>query len=435
MAQQEKHRQSIPAEISTHHIPSLHQATGAANPGLSENASPGRRNFQALWTASTTSYFAFWALQLALSLFAHRLTQSPLLVSGITFALMIPTFIFGLFAGALADRYDRRQLLSGITALRVIVLGLALLAALLQYISLPALYGIALMLGITQTIEEPALAATVPLVVARKDLEKANAWLVGAQNIIELLAFPLGGILASAGVVLTMGVGEGCAVATLVVLLMLRGSFRPAQVVRHHIIAEVVDGLSFLWHQRTLGAIGIMAGIINACWSTYLGVLVLYAVVPGPVGLTAAGYGVLLMGGSAGGILGTLLTIPVQRWLGRRWGIGLNILGNAVMFAAPALTANAWIIAATAALGGVAGPMWTIAAASLLGRAVPTALQGRVNAAYRFLGNGLAAVGPLLGGVTAQVFGLRAAFALCACLTLLMLIPFFCLITEEAMKA
>jgi MFS family permease len=59
-------------------------------------------------------------------------------------------------------------------------------------------------------------------------------------------------------------------------------------------------------------------------------------------------------------------------------------------------------------------PLWTIAAASLLGRRVPSVLQGRVNAAYRFLGTGLAA-GPLLGGPLAQVFGLRFAFIVCAC--------------------
>jgi MFS family permease len=124
----------------------------------------------------------------------------------------------------------------------------------------------------------------------------------------------------------------------------------------------------------------------------------------------------------------------VQRWLGRRSSIGLNILGNAVMFAAPALSTNAWIIGGAAVLGGMAGPLWTIATASLLGRTVPPHVQGRVNAAYRFLGNGLAALGPLLGGMLAQLCGLRATFALCAALTLLVLLPFFQSVTEESME-
>ncbi|HKV57758.1 MAG TPA: MFS transporter, partial [Ktedonobacteraceae bacterium] len=80
------------------------------------------------------------------------------------------------------------------------------------------------------------------------------------------------------------------------------------------------------------------------------------------------------------------------------------------------------------------GPMWNIAAAALQGRIVPTNLQGRVNAAYRFLGIGSAALGPILGGFCAQLFGLRVVFAMCAFLTIFMLIPFLLVITEEVMR-
>src|SRR5581483_5226137 len=368
------------------------------------------------------------------SLFANSLSRSPLLVAGVTFALTVPSFALSLFAGAVVDRYDRRRILLAITTLRLITFGVAALLAWSGYITLPLLYAIALILGITQALEEPALAATLPMVVAVEQLERANAWLVGTQNVIELLAFPLGGVLASISATLTMGVGEGCTIVTLIALLLLRGTFYPLRTGKRHIVIEVTDGLRFLWNWNVLRTIGLMAGLINACWSAYLAILVLYVVAPGPVGLTAPGYGVLLMGSSAGGIMGAFFAGAVQRKLGRRWAIGLNIIGNAVMFTAPALTANAWIIGAAAVLGGMTGPLWTIAAASLLGRTVPTALQGRANAAYRFLGNGLAAAGPLLGGLIAQVYGLQMAFTVCASLTILMLIPFFRVITEKGMS-
>jgi MFS family permease len=380
------------------------------------------------------SYFAYWATQLALSLFANRLTRSPLLVSGVTFTLIIPWLVFGLFAGALVDRYDRRNMLLTIIALRLLTFSLAILAALSGYMSLPLLYGIALILGITQTLEEPALAAALPMLIPPAQLERANAWLAGAQNSIELLAFPLGALFASISVLLTMSVGAGCAAGALIALLFLRGSFHPTCMLNRHIMTEILGGVRFLWKQRVLWALALMAAAINACWEAYLAILVLYAVAPGPIGLSAAGYGILLMAVSVGGILGTLLTMPVQRWLGRRWAIGLNILGNSAMFAAPALTSNAWLIGGAALLGGMVGPMWTIAAASLLGRMVPARLQGRVNAAYRLLAVGSAASGPLLGGLIAQIFGLRVAFAVCAFLTALMLIPFFLVITEKAMN-
>lgn len=400
--------------------------------GASRTASRESRNFFALWAASGASYFGSWAMQVALAILATSLTRSPLLVSGITFALTAPSLGFGLVAGALVDRYDRRQMLLDIAFLRVLAFGLPLLAALLGSVSLPLLYGIAFALGMTQTLEEPALAAAVPMIVPAARLERANTWLTGAQNLIELLALPLGGFFASVSGALALGVGEGCALAACVALLVLRGTFRPPRISKRHLLSELHEEVRFLWHWPVLRALGLMAGIINACWGAYLALLVLYAVTPGPVGLSATGYGLLLMCGSAGGVLGTGLSLPVQRWLGRRWAVGLNILGNAIMFAAPVLSTNAWIIGGAALLGGMAGPLWTIAAASLLGRTVPHHLQGRVNAAYRFLGNGLAAVGPLLGGMMAQLCGLRAAFALCAGLTLLL--PFFQVVTEEAMQ-
>jgi hypothetical protein len=69
--------------------------------------------------------------------------------------------------------------------------------------------------------------------------------------------------------------------------------------------------------------------------------------------------------------------------------------------------------------------MWGIEAASLQQRLAPTALQGRVNAAYRFLGLGAEAIGPVIGGIVGESFGIQAVFAGSAVLTLLTLVPFF----------
>lgn len=392
-----------------------------------------KRQFLALWSASGTSYLAYWAMQLALTLFASRLTRSPLLVSSIGFALIAPALVLGLFAGAIVDRYDRRKLLIVNTALRMLTFGCAFLATLLGQMTLPWLIGIALVLGCTQALEEPALAASVPMLVARHQLERANSWLVGAQNVIEVLALPLSGFLASMSIAVTLGFAEGCAAAALLALILLRGNFQPSRTSKKPLITEVLTGLHFLWQQPALRTIGLMAGAINACWEAYITLLVLYMVTPGPGKLSATTYGVLLMCCGLGSVCGAMLAMPVQRWFGRRWAIGLNIFGNALMYLTPAFTSNAWILGVVLVIGGSTGPLWTIAAASLLGRSVPTELQGRVSSAYRFLGTGCAVLGPICGGLLAQFFGLHITFLICGCVTLLTLFPFFIVITEKAM--
>ncbi len=400
---------------------------------LSQKADGDRSSFFALWTASGLSYFVYWASQVALPLFASQLTRSAILVVGVTFALTAPWLAFGLFAGALVDRYERRKLLLILSVCRLIAICLAALAAMLGYGILPVVYAAACIIGMSQTMEDPAFAALVPMIVPQAMLDKANAWLKGAQNCIDLLASLPGSIIGSLGIAVMMGGIEGLAAAELIALIFLHGSYHPQRVNKRHIVTEVLDSLRFLWNQQILRMISLMAAAINACWGAYLAVLVLYAVKPGPMNLTAFEYGLLFTSSSAGGIAGSLLAISFQRWLGRRWAIGLNILGNASMFAAPALTTNFWVVGGAAVLGGMTGPLWSIAAASLIGRSIPTHMQGRTNAAYSFIGTGAMALGPVFGGLIAQFVGIRSVFTVCACLTLLMLIPFFHVVTEVAM--
>ena len=394
-----------------------------------------QRAFLLLWTAASTGYFASWILKLALPLVAVRLTTSPLLVSGVTFAFTVPWLLFGLPAGALADRFDRRRVLLCATALRLGVFVLLGGAALLGLVNLPALYAAALALGISETLMETATTAFTPMLVSHSQLEQANTGLLGVQQAIEVIALPISGAITAIGLALAVGLSGAGYVAALVALLLLRGSFRSQRAVQRHAGAELVEGVRFLWQQTTLRAIGIMAAIINASWGAWVGVFVLYAVAPGPMRLSSFQYGLLLGASGLGGIVGSFLVGPVLRLLGRRWLIGLNILGNGLMFAAPLLTVNPWLMSIAILIGGIGGPMWGIAATSFQQRVVPEALRGRVFAAYRFISWSAEALGPVIGGIVAQYTGIQTVFLGSALLTALMFVPFFHIVTEGALRA
>lgn len=406
-----------------------HQPVGSMMPAEHQHG------FLLLWTVSTASSFASLAMKLALPIVAAQMTTSPLLVSGVTFAFTLPWLVFGLQAGALIDRLNRRNILLGTTALRLLTLSLLAIGAVFQAVNLPLLYGVALALGVTETLASTAATALVPVLVPPGRLERANVWLVGAQQVIEVIVPPLSGAVTALGLALAVGLGGVGYMVALVALLSLRGAFRPARPTKHHLTADILEGVRFLWQQPVLRAIGVMAAVINACWTAWLAVIVLYAIAPGPMHLTAFQYGLLLTGSGLGGMIGTALVRPVQRWLGRRWLIGLNILGIGLLFLASALTINAWLIGAAIVIGSMGGPMWAIEAVSLQQRIVPEALQGRVTASYHFLGLGAEAIGPLVGGFIGQSFGLQAVFLGSALLTFLMFAPFFRVVTEQAMAS
>lgn len=389
--------------------------------------------FFLLWTTSTAGYFAGWVMKLAIPITAAQLTTSPLLVSGVPFAWTAPWLLIGLQAGALADRLDRRYLLLITASTRIFTLGSLILAAVFHAASLPLLYGTAFFLGCTETLTDTAATALLPSLVAPGHLERANVRLIGAQQLMEVIALPAGGAIAALGLALAGGLSSAGAIVALIALLFLRGAFRPTRSVQNHLVAEIAQGVRFLWQQPILRTVAVMAAVINACWAAWLAVLVLYAVEPGPLRLSPFQYGLLLAGSGIGGMLGTALVAPVQRWLGGRWLFGLNILGNALLFLAPALTTNAWVIGAAIVLGGIGGPMWAVAAVSLQQRLAPESLQGRLTAAYRFLGLGAEAIGPVIGGLIGQSLGIQVVFVGSALLTAFMLVPFFRVITRVAL--
>jgi MFS family permease len=412
--------------------------TGGMPPAAApRRATLGSPNFVALWGSTTAANLADGLFQVGLPLLALTLTRSPGLIAAVTFALTLPWLLFALPVGALVDRLDRRRMMLAANLLRVAGLGLLTAAVALGVASLPVLYLVAFVMGIAEVAADTAAQALLPAVVTRQQLEGANARLVGAQTIANAFAGPaLGGALAGIAVWLALGSSGGCYAAAALGLALLRGTFRPASGgQRRRLGAEIAEGLRFLWRHRLLRTLAVIVFVMNLGWASWLAVLVLYAVRPGPMGLSKFGFGLLVTAIGAGGVAGTLLTAPALRLLGRRWAIGADILGTVAMLATPALTANRWAVGAAAFLGGVGATMWTVLVTSIRQQAVPDRLLGRVSSAFRLCSLGAAPVGAALAGVIAQVADVRAVFAAAAVLSALLLVPFFAVITNQAVAA
>lgn len=400
-------------------------------------ASAKRSGFRLLWGATGAANLADGLFKLALPLYAARLTSSPGLVAGVLFAITLPWLVFSLPAGVLADRLDRRRAVAGSNLLRAVALGVFLAAAALGSVGLPVLYVIALLLGCAETLADTASASLLPSLVARSELEGANARLVGTQTVTNEFAGPaLGGALAAVGLALALGASSGLYLAAGLLLLFVRGSFRaPGSRGDEGWRSEVREGLVFVWRHRLLRALSIIVAGMNLCWSAWLSVMVLYVVDPGPGGLSESGYGILVAGIGAGGLLGAVIVAPAHRAWGARWVIGADLLGTFAMVAVPAVTANPWAVGAAAFAGGVGSTMWSVTVASIRQRVVPDALLGRVGGALRLFGYGALSLGAVLAGVVAELAGVRAVFLCCAVLSALLVVPFLAYVTGEALDA
>jgi len=153
-------------------------------------------------------------------------------------------------------------------------------------------------------------------------------------------------------------------------------------------------------------------------------VFVLFAVAPGPMGLSNAGYGTLLASLGIGALLGTWLAVPVERRLGRARTLALSVVLGAGSLIVPLVTANAVAVGASMVVGGLEIVLWNVITVSLRQRISPDHLLGRVNACYRLVGWGTMPLGALVGGLVAETLGLRVVFALAAGAVLVLLVGF-----------
>ena len=308
------------------------------------------RNFPKALVASGFANLADGVLWVALPLLAVQLTRSPLLIAGVTVAARLP-WLLALVAGAFADRLDRRQTMVRVNLVRTVLLGGLALAVAADLASLAMLYAVAVLLGVAETLFDTSAQSLLPAIVDRDDLTRANSRLFAVELVANtFVGPPLGGLLAAAGLAVALGlpaaaylVGAGC-------LVLIGGSFRaagagPAGSTR--LRDEIAEGARFVWRHPVLRPLAIMLGVENMAFSAAFSVFVLFAVAPGPMGLSKAGYGILTATLGVGSLLGSWLAVPVERRLGRVRTLVVSVVLNAVSLAVPVVTTRPVLIGAS----------------------------------------------------------------------------------------
>jgi MFS family permease len=391
-------------------------------------------NYWRLWGASAVSNLADGVFFILLPLVAVRLTDSPLLIAGVAIAGRLPWLFFVLFAGALADRLDRRLVMRNVQLLRVgIMAGLGVLA-LIDGLSLPVLYLAAITLGMAETLFDTSAQSIMPSVVTKDQLPLANGRLYGVELVMnQFVGPPLGGLLVAVSVPLALGSSlVGYALAAVGLTLMV-GSFRARREgPPTRLTTDIAEGLRYLTGHRVLRTLALMVGAMNLASAAIFAVFVLYAVAPGPMGLSEPEFGLLATTFALGSVTGSFAAARLQRRFGRIPLLFACVLVSAAGFAVPAFTTNAFAIGAAWAMTGLVVVVWNVITVSLRQRIIPDQLLGRVNSAYRLFAWGSQPLGALLGGLIGELLGLPAVFIMAALITLL-LVATRTVLTERAL--
>jgi len=362
-----------------------------------------RRLFTSFFFASASR----WALVLGQSWLVFELTDSSLAVGAVYCAGAAQFVIVGPFAGAIADRIDRRRL--AINALILSVICSTALAAitLANVVEVWHVIAIAVVQGWAQAAAMPAQRSLLANLVPREHLMNAVA-LGGMPVHGSRFAGPLlGGILLA-----TLGAGAvfllSAAILTVAVLLISRIQHRAEPFAGSSGVASVMTdvryGFVYTWADRRIRL--VIALIIFHCSFT----MAFNSLLPRlttDIGGGDVTFSLIMMGIGTGAIIGTLAISVVRNRILQ--GASLNVvgIGSGIAMLLMGLFDSVTIVVIGAILAGATQATYMAISQVLVQEIVPDSLRGRVMAIYTMMAAGHMALINLGFGVLADEIGVR----------------------------
>jgi MFS family permease len=373
--------------------------------------------FLRVWSAATISVFGSFVTRIALPFVAILVLKAgPIEIAVLRSLDLVAALLFGFVAGAWVDRLRRRPVLIWADLGRAVLLGSIPVAALGGWLTLPQVFLVSALAAVLTTFFDIADRAYLPTIVGRSDLVKANGALAATSSAVEFAAFGAAGFLVS---LLTAPIAIAIDAISFVASAVLLGSVRrpepppPAAADREPVMIEIREGLRLVTRDPVLrglawGTMGLAAmwGVFGATWLLF---------VTDGLRLDPATVGVVAALGGFGSLFGALLAERTTR----RFGVGRVVvvsllvaaLGNLLIPLAPAglpMVAVACLIGQQL-IGDTAVTVFDVTEISVRQARVGDRQLGRVNATVRVAMVLAELGGTLLGGLLAEVIGLRGA--------------------------
>jgi MFS family permease len=373
-------------------------------------------DFLKLWAGQSISELGSQISTLAIPwIAAVGLHATPLEFSVLGVLGFLPFILFALPAGVWVDRLRRRPILIAGDAARAILVG-----------SIPVLWAVGVLriwellvlqftIGVFTVFFDVAYQSYLPSLVDREHLIEGNSKLQLTVSITQVAGPSMTGVLIAAISAPYAIVGD--AVSFVVsTAFMLRMRHREDVAQRHDgaprskMWPDVKEGLRWVVGHPWLRAIAACTGSSNFFSNVLFAVVLLYAV--RVLHLSSFAIGFWFGVGSGGAILGALVVDRLQR----RIGVGPTIVATAIPFSVAGLLYPSApksfplpMLMLGAALFGFGSVAYNITQVSLRQSITPERLQGRMNAAMRWIVWGTIPLGGLAGGGLATAFGLRTA--------------------------
>ncbi|MFE6736720.1 MFS transporter [Microbacterium sp. NPDC057650] len=396
---------------------------------LGELIAPRRlgTDFRWLMSAAWTSNIGDGIALAASPLLIASMTSSPILVASGAMLQFLPWLLFGLYAGAIADRVERRMLVMLANGIRAVVVLALVFFLLTGTANVWIVLAVSFLYGTAEVFADTTSGTLLPMMVKPADLGIGNARLQAGFLVANQLAGPpLGAFLFAVGSFWPFLLQVLC--VSLAVLLVSRIARQPVPVRdvtdagKTHIRHDIAEGIRWAWHNKPVRTLIAIILLFNVTWAAPWGVLVLYATEH--LGMGPVGYGALTTASALGGLIATGSFGWLERHVSFATLMRVCLTLEVLMHLAMALTTTGWVALVILFVFGAYAFVWGTISTTVRQRLVPHELQGRVGSVNMVGVFGGMVLGQALGGVIAQLWGPTApwwfAFAGAAITLLLM---------------
>jgi MFS family permease len=377
------------------------------------------RDFRLVWSASVLAAIAAQIRNVASLYQVYELSGSSFQLGLTGFFQALPHVVFGLFAGALADAFDRKKLLVLTYGLHLApTLALALLtmsgAAQVWHV-----YVISFAASIIEVFSWPARSAFVPRLVPASYLMNAitlnsmvlqSSFLVGpaiAGLIIDFSSLPVSYFTSAA-----------LFVPAVLAVIAVRSSGRPEGARRRVSLGSMIEGVEFIWMQRIILSLFLLDFGITLV-GFYRPILPIFAGTVFKMGAT--GLGILYAAPAIGSLLGSTALLMAGDL--RRKGAATVAAGVffAVSLALLGVSRWFWMAVVAVAILGFADSISVAIRRTVVQLLAPDTMRGRAASLITIFAQSTNALGALLAGTAAEFIGAPNALVLGSLLCLLII--------------
>lgn len=264
--------------------------------------------FRSLWIAAVISYTGTWMQNVGAGWMMTQLTMSPLMVSLVQAATMLPVFLVILPAGALADMVDRRRFLLITQGWMVIASTVLAVLTLTHHVTPWVLLGLTFVLGLGSVMNDPAWQAITPEVVSSGLHAPAVALNSVGFNVARAIGPALGGmVIAAAGSGVAFLLNAASFFGVIFVLYSWK-RVRLERVETGRMRDAIRTGIRYGLGNSLVRCVLIRTGTFSLAATSLLALLPLVARPHG-----ATGYGLLLTSFGLGALAGAALLPRLRR--------------------------------------------------------------------------------------------------------------------------